>query len=374
MKTKTTLCIAALLFCLAVSGGAAEQPRVELAILLDTSSSMDGLIDQARSQLWQVVNELTQATRSGDRPLLSIALYEYGNDGLAAEGGHVRRVLAFTDDLDRVSEELFALTTNGGSEFCGKVIADAIRDLHWSASSDVLKLIFIAGNEPFNQGPTDFRAACKAAIQQGVLVNTIHCGDHASGVSQHWQEGAQLADGEYLSINQNQVVRHIAAPQDDEIARLNNDLNETYVAYGAMGDQAKQRQIAQDANAQGVSAGTNAARAKTKASASYLNTSWDLVDATANEVVQLEQVDTEDLPEEMQSMSDKERQEYIEAKRAERQGIQKKIQELSEARDRFVAQERAKEVESGGDTLDQAMIKAIHEQGSAIGLEFEGTP
>ena len=32
-----------------------------LALLLDTSNSMDGLIDQAKSQLWKIVNELAAA-------------------------------------------------------------------------------------------------------------------------------------------------------------------------------------------------------------------------------------------------------------------------------------------------------------------------
>ena len=36
-------------------------PVIELAILLDTSGSMQGLINQARTQLWTIVNELATA-------------------------------------------------------------------------------------------------------------------------------------------------------------------------------------------------------------------------------------------------------------------------------------------------------------------------
>ena len=43
-------------------------PKIQLAILLDTSGSMDGLIDQTRNQLWQVVNELSMAKRNGITP------------------------------------------------------------------------------------------------------------------------------------------------------------------------------------------------------------------------------------------------------------------------------------------------------------------
>ena len=31
---------------------------IQMAILLDTSGSMDGLIEQAKAQLWKIVNEL----------------------------------------------------------------------------------------------------------------------------------------------------------------------------------------------------------------------------------------------------------------------------------------------------------------------------
>ena len=38
-----------------------DSPEIKVALLLDTSNSMDGLIDQAKAQLWQIVNELSYA-------------------------------------------------------------------------------------------------------------------------------------------------------------------------------------------------------------------------------------------------------------------------------------------------------------------------
>jgi len=91
-------------------------PRAQVALLLDTSGSMEGLIDQARSQLWKVVNQLAEAKRDGVRPELEIALFEYGNDRLSGAEGYLRMISPFTRDLDAISERLFALTTDGGSE------------------------------------------------------------------------------------------------------------------------------------------------------------------------------------------------------------------------------------------------------------------
>ena len=130
---------------------------------------------------------------------------------------------------------LFAVKINGGSEHCGQVIQAATRTLSWSARPDDLKLIFIAGNEPFTQGPVDYREACKAAISKGIIVNTIHCRDEATGLAGQWKDGALLADGRFFNIDQNQQVVHIETPHDAQLLSLNDDLNSTYIAYGDVG-------------------------------------------------------------------------------------------------------------------------------------------
>jgi uncharacterized protein with von Willebrand factor type A (vWA) domain len=49
---------------------------IQLALLLDTSNSMDGLIDQAKSQFWKIVNEFA-TTKKNNQPVdLFVALYE----------------------------------------------------------------------------------------------------------------------------------------------------------------------------------------------------------------------------------------------------------------------------------------------------------
>ena len=43
------------------TGEKPEKQYVKIALLLDTSNSMDGLINQAKAQLWDIVNEFTHA-------------------------------------------------------------------------------------------------------------------------------------------------------------------------------------------------------------------------------------------------------------------------------------------------------------------------
>lgn len=342
------------------------KPVVQMAIVLDTSNSMDGLIDQARSQLWKVVNELATTKRDGQSPSLQVALYEYGNDGLDAGEGYVRQVLPLTDDLDAVSEKLFGLRTNGGSEFCGHVIQSAVEGLQWSEVKGAYKTIFIAGNEAFSQGSIDYRKSCAAAIARGIMVNTIHCGDEQTGIQTGWRDGATLADGAFMCIDQNHAIVAIAAPQDEEIARLSGALNETYLAYGVEGDAYALRQEAQDLAAASqpaaAAAGAPVQRALAKASTLYTNASWDLIDAMKKGTVKLEDLKEAELPEAMRDMTAEERKAHVEEQAAKRQEIQKQIQALNAEREKFVAEKRKEQAGDPVDTLDAAMINAVREQ------------
>lgn len=350
---------------------AETKPRIEIALLLDTSNSMDGLINQARTQLWKMVNELEKVRQNGKRPDVYVALYEYGNDGLNAEGGHIRLVLPLTLNLDKISEELFALTTNGGSEYCGQVIAKSLEGLEWS-DRRAMKCIFIAGNEPFTQGPVDYREACKAASAKNITITTIHCGPYDEGIRGYWAEGAELADGQYLNIDQNKTLPHIDAPQDAELTKLNTELNKTYIPFGAAKhrEEAVARQLAQDANAQKAGSSAFSGRFQTKGSANYRNADWDLVDALKEKTVKLEDVKKEQLPEELRKLSAEELKAYVEKMTAERGKIQKQIKELSAARNKYVATEQAKLSESSEDTLDQAVGKAMRTEAGKWGFEF----
>jgi uncharacterized protein YdaT len=340
-----------------------ETPRIQLAILLDTSNSMDGLIEQTRNQLWQVVNEFAAAKQGGVTPILEIALFEYGNSGNARAAGYVRQLNGFTRELDAVSQGLFALTTNGGDEYCGYAIDTAIRDLQWSQSASDIKIIFIAGNESFAQGPMPYQQAVRLARQQGISINTIHAGSHDAGVSDGWQAGALLAGGEYLSIDADQQVVHIEAPQDARIAELNARLNQTYLPYGSEGADKAKRQQEQDRMSSDIAVGLLAKRARSKASEFYANGDWDLVDAFREGEVaaeELAQMEDAALPEPMQGMSASQKLDYLQQKQAERQSIQQQILELSESRAVYVAEHKREQ--AAAPSVSDALSGAIRKQ------------
>ncbi len=374
VKSLSFLFLFALLSCTNNSSNAQIQQepskkKIKIALLLDTSNSMDGLIEQAKSQLWQLVNELAEAKCDGQAPSLEIALYEYGNDRLSAREGYIKQVTPLTDDLDQISADLFGLSTNGGSEFCGQVIQTAINEQDWSAASGDLQIIFIAGNEEFTQGRVNYKSACANALEKNIIINTIHCGGFDEGINGMWKDGADRGKGQYMCIEQDRKTVYIASPYDDKISALNTELNKTYIGYGKQGKLKKEAQVQQDANAASYSQANSVKRAVSKSSHFYKNAKWDLVDAADEEDFDLEEIEEKELPEELQGKTLVEKETYIAEKAEQRESIKQEIKELNKKRQVFVVETQKEKGDE--EMLDKVMIKAIKEQAVEKNFEFK---
>lgn len=361
--------VTSILFVLATTLGYANHPSekenlkkqtIKVALLLDTSNSMDGLINQAKAQLWEIVNELSYAKYGMQKPDLEIALYEYGNSNLSSREGFIRQVLQFSNDLDEISEKLFSLTTNGGNEFCGQVIQTSLKELDWGNNRNDLKLLFIAGNEPFTQGKINYKDAITDAKEKDVVINTIFCGNYSNGISGMWKDGADLGGGDYLTINQDKKVVHIITPYDNDIIILNKKLNATYVYYGTAGYAKYSNQKEQDINAIEMDEVVAVKRAVSKSSRLYENANWDLIDADKKGKVDYKTIEKNKLPKFLQNKSEAELKNYVKQKAKERAEIQEKIKELDAKRRSFIAKKQKEGTQK--DVLNNVMIKAIKRQ------------
>lgn len=343
----------------------AARSHVDVVIALDTSNSMDGLIDAARQKLWDIVNELATAKPT---PILRVGLVSFGNDGYQ-EDGWTRIDVPLTDDLDTVYDHLMTLRTNGGTEYVGRAIHVSRTKLLWDGDPKALKMIFVAGNEGADQDRSyNSVAEAAAAIREGIIVNTIFCGAKRDRVARGWSDVAARADGRFAAIDQNRATVAIATPYDDKLAALNSKLNRTYVAYGAGGGRAMVRQARADKKARGMSKAASASRAKAKATKLYRNSAWDLVDL--DEEGGLGGVAAADLPTEMKGMSAPKRKVYIAKKRAEREKIKEDIRAESKKRDAFLAKAKKKSGKTAKAEFDSAVMDALHEQAATKGITF----
>ncbi len=340
------------------------QRKIQVAILFDTSNSMDGLIEQAKSRIWNIVNDLGALRYEGQIPTVEIGLYEYGNDNIRNNNVYIRQLLPLSTDLDAISEKLFGLSTNGGSEYCGAVIGRSISDMPWSDAAEDLKMIYIAGNEMFDQGPVNYKTAIAEARKKNVYINTIYCGSYEAGVRELWLQGAETGKGEYFNIDSDREVVYIKTPYDDQINQYNDSLNQTYYGFGSLGREKKEAQIHQDANASSKSSSNQAERTIAKGSAVYKNSSWDLIDAVEEGNADISTLKDDDLPEELKGKSEEEIKVFLEEKKEDRLRYQQNISKLATERENFISEERKKNTENsevddlGGKITQSIEVKA----------------
>ena len=340
--------------------------KIQVALLLDTSNSMDGLIEQAKSRLWNIINTLTTLKYEGKEPQIEIALYEYGNDGLSSANNYIRQVAPLTTDLDLISEKLFALRTNGGSEYCGAVIQNAVKSLKWNDGNADMKLIYIAGNEQFNQGPINYKEAIINALNNKIYVNTILCGSDRYDETKGWKDGANHGQGKFFVINSDKVLSYIDTPYDRDIDKLNHQLNDTYIGYGKKGKEKKIMQTTQDNNAASKSMANKVERAVSKSKGVYKNAEWDIVDKYKDNPSAIQTMESEELPEELKGKSATQTAEFINQKSKERDEINQKIKDLSIKRQAYIDAEN-KKTGNDNDDLGKAIEISIIELGSKIG-------
>lgn len=364
--------VATVLAVLALCGGAwaqdqAPKDTIDIVFCIDCSGSMGGVIHTAKQKVWDIVNEIAK-----ERPkaALRIGLIGYGN----ADRSY--RKFELSDDLDEVFKNLMTFKDEGwGDEWVGLVVHKATNEMKWTAGKNVLKILFVVGNETARQGPADmdYTRTAAAAIKKDIIVNAIYCAEDAEGET--WKDMARLADGRYQTIHSQGGAVSIATPFDKDLSDLSAKLNSTYIAFGAVGMEKKKNQEAQDKNAIDTGAANapqsqSASRAMAKCAPQYNNSSWDLVDAKRDGKVEIEKLKDEELPEEMKKMNPEERKAYVEKKAKEREEIQAKIKEINAKREAFIMEETKKQGLDSNKAFDKAVKETVNKQCESKGAMF----
>ncbi len=341
-----------------------SKPHIDVVFVVDCSGSMGPVIDTAKQKVWEIVNQIAKAKPS---PVLRIGLYAYGN------GTQDIRKYALSDDLDTVYEHLMTFKDEGWSEeYVGLLVKKATDEMDWTekrAGVPLLKAIYVVGNETARQGPTDYTNSAPAAAKRGVRVNAIFCGQESG--QETWREMAKLGQGEYLEIAASGGNITIPTPYDDQLSKLNTQLNSTYLAYGSYGAAGAANQSAQDANSYATGGSANvASRAAAKSTRQYSNSRWDLVDAAREKKVDVAKAPAATLPAEMQKMTPTQRKTYVEKKSTERSKLQKQISELARKRDAYIQTEIKKRGLNQNSALDAAVRRSVVNGAMKGGFRF----
>ena len=349
---------------------------IELVFAIDTTGSMGGLIDGAKQKVWRIINDVTQRQKaSNQKVLVRVGLVAYRD----VNDEYVTRITPLSADLDAVYSKLMDFRADGGGdtpEHVRMAMSDALNGAGWSARSvakasngavsgigRLSQVLFLVGDAPphedYKQYPSVQKTA-SSAKERGITVNAIQVGN-IHETTPVWREVAKAGGGEYFAIAQSGGVQVVTTPYDTRLAELGDDMSRKGIYYGR-----EREKVAKDAAGYVTSLAAAPSSAKAdRAVNKSINMeaayhSSDLVQAVENKTVDLKNVKTEELPDEMQGMFVEERQAYVQQKIDEREKIRQEISELSKKRESYL---REQGDQSGkADAFDYAVEKALERQ------------
>src|SRR5947209_34461 len=351
------------------------EKTLEMVFVIDTTGSMGGLIEGAKQRVWGIINEVM---RTPAHPSVRVGLVAYRDHG----DQYVTQVLPLTNDLDRVYTTLMDYRAEGGGdtpEDVRQALADGVGKAGWSkASASTAQIVFLVGDAPPHDdymNEPDTLDTTAQAVKAGMIVNTIECGD-AADTGQVWQRIARRGEGQFFRIAQDGGVQSIATPYDARLSELGNHLGSTFTAYGGgagtvgmsyRAEAAKRQAAAETVVVTAAPAAAQADRAVNKAlnKDAYVG---DLLQSIENGSVKLDDVKSEDLPDDLQRLSAADRKKEVERRLAERQKMRDEIVSLSKQRDEFINAERRKQT-GGQNGFDSAVASALKEQLSRKGIK-----
>jgi hypothetical protein len=348
---------------------------VDVVLCLDTSASMDGLIESAKIRLWALVNDIAKMQPT---PALRVALYSYGNNTYDRARGWVRKETDLTTDLDEVYKRVHTLrcAAPGSDEYVARVTRDALAELKWADGDGALRLLFVCGNEPADQDKeVSLDSVAERAKAKGVVINTIYCGPANHPEAAGWAAFAARSGGKYANIDQDRARADVVikTPYDAEIEKLGAKINDTYLWYGLTGRAGRDNQLAQDKNAAAAAGGVAVERSVTKASRVYRNAEADLIDRMKSEKdFDLKRIKEADLPDVLRKLKPEEREAYLKKKADERAEIQKKIADLGAERAKYIEAEKKKQPRPAAEkALDEALRAIIRDQAATKGIKVK---
>lgn len=337
------------------------RPRIEVVFALDTTGSMDQLIEGAKRKIWAIADELASAQ---PQPELSIGLVAYRDRGDA----YVTQHYPLSSDLDAVYQQLSALAAAGGGdgpESVNQALYEAVHNSAWTDSKGAYRTVFLVGDAPPHEdyaNDVPYQNTIQAALARGIVINTVQCGNQHD-TTPIWTAIAQRTQGSYASIEQSGGMQQIAAPMDAEIDRLNAQLNETVLPYGAVEQQKSVREKARVAASAPAAASASRQAFLNKKGGGIVTGAGDLLDDVRTGRVDASKLSRDELPSELRDLAPEARTQALQRRSSERAKIKSQLDSLVKERSAYVRAEEQKQRASGvRDGFDGEVMRAVKTQ------------
>lgn len=349
-----------------------QNHRIEVVFVLDTTSSMSGLIEAAKEKIWSIANTMASAQQKPQIKMGLVAFRDRGDD-------YVTSVLDLSQDLDSMYAKLMDFQAQGGGdtpESVNQALYDAVNRVSWSQQNDVYKVIFLIGDAPPHMDYADdikYPQSLDMAKRKGIVVNAIQSGQQTQ-TTPAWREIAKLGGGSYFQVENSGNAVAVDTPYDKKLAKLAASLEQTRIFYGD--DEQRKRQLEKIEIGRKLekklSDAALARRSTFNASGSgksnFLGEN-ELVDAISSGRVALDDIAEEELPATLKTMAPEEQKQYIEKQAVRRDQIKKQILELSVQRQQYIETQ----ITPGAvtESLDEKIYSTVKDQAKSKGLIYE---
>ena len=350
-----------------------QEHRIEVVFVLDTTSSMSGLIEAAKEKIWSIASTMASAQQNPDIRMGLVAFRDRGD-------AYITRVYDLSEDLDQMYASLMDFRAQGGGdspESVNQALYDSIHRISWSQDDGVYRVVFLVGDAPPHmdyQDEVQYPETLAEAQRRGIVVNTIQSGRH-DYTRPAWQQIASLGQGHYFQVEDSGNTVAVATPYDERMARLATELEDTRLFYGGAEARIEQERKLEASKKlrEELSTEALARRSAYNATASgkkNLLGDKELVDAITSGAVELEEIEEENLPASLQSLPASEQMEVIRQKAERRDELQQEIEELARFRDQYI-REKVEAEGGAGDSLDNKFFQVLRNQTATVGLSYD---
>ncbi len=350
-----------------------QNHQIEVVFILDTTSSMSGLIQAAKEKIWSIATTMASAEQAPDIKMGLVAFRDRGD-------AYVTKVIDLSQDLDSMYARLMDFKAQGGGdgpESVNQALYDAVNRISWSDDERVYKVVFLIGDAPPHMdynNDVKFPLTLARAKQMGIIVNTIQSGQNHS-TAPVWQTIARLGDGEYFQVENSGNAVAVATPFDKKLSELAASLEETRLYYGdeETKEVQKRKNKATSKLHDELSEAALARRATYNATASGKSNflgEGELVDAISSGRVELDDIDKADMPASLQALAPEQQMEVIDNQARRRAEIKSEIEKLSASRSDYIRQEITA-LGGARESLDEKIFGAVKKQAKSKGLIYE---
>jgi hypothetical protein len=326
---------------------------VDLVFVVDTTSSMGGLLEGAKATIWQILDTVVSQQ---PQPAVRVGVVAYRDRGDA----YVTHAFGLSDDLDAAHAFVKALRPDGGGdgpESMARALQEAVDDLAWTTSADAHRMVFVVADAPDHAYPDEAAVDAIAARgrARGLVVHGILAGNDGQAQTD-LERIARAGGGDFFAVPQDGGAEAIATPFDTELDAAEHQLAATGLAYQNADGRSYQAKI--EANKRN-SLAVRASRRSTlsKQGAGVVSGAGDLIQDLLGGR-SLTEVPVSDLPVAYQQMTPAERADDAARRLEERSRWTATIEELTSKRDAWLVQERRRRRAAGTSGFDAAVERA----------------